>query len=77
MYERWTIKALESLGDREFVRVILTERLEGLTNANAPLSQRLLATLRRLERADILEDGRERFAHKDADGRVVPEGGRF
>jgi hypothetical protein len=70
MSKRWTIKELQGMSDRAFVMAVLRERKQSCTNPNAPLTRRLDATLTRLERADILEDGRERFASRDADGKV-------
>ena len=39
---RYTIKELESMSNRQLILSLIRERVNGLTNVYAPLSQRLL-----------------------------------
>jgi len=41
MAERWTIKQLESMSDIDFIKAILQERLNKLSNCYSPLANRL------------------------------------
>ena len=55
--KRWTIAELKLLTDRDFIMAILHERRATITNVYSPLSQRLIATWKRLEaNKEILPD---------------------
>lgn len=41
MAKRWTIKELGEVSHKQFIQIILSEKLDSLTNPYSPLSQRI------------------------------------
>lgn len=54
--KRWTLDELSKTSDRQFLLTLLNERKEKCTNPYAPLTQRIDATLRRLENGSSIGD---------------------
>lgn len=49
--DRWTIKKLEEISDKDFAICILQERLNGLSNPYSPLAEKLKNTIGKLKEA--------------------------
>lgn len=49
--DRWNIKKLEEISDKDFAICILKERLNGLSNPHSPLAEKLRNTIGKLKEA--------------------------
>lgn len=56
MRRRWSIKALESLTDRDLVLSLIDERMSDCKNVYAPMYRRLVVARRRISQQDVLTD---------------------
>lgn len=54
--KRWTIDELKSISDKDFIVALLNERKNECTNAYAPLSLRLTATIARLQAGTLMPE---------------------
>jgi len=77
MAERWTIKQLESMSDVDFIKTILQERLNKLTNCYSPLASRLKGAKHALSELQLfisenMEEDKESFEENgDRPGELV------
>lgn len=60
MKHRFTIQQLQDWSDAEILRMLVTERMNSVSNANAPLYQRLKEVRANLERQIAQEEAEAR-----------------